>query len=333
MNFSGALKALAVSVEFVIVATATLGTVPAVGGYSNTAVSKKDRSDFTTVGIVTRVRGKSFAKRTKAVPLQTGTGVWAKDLVWVEPDAEVEVVDVKSNRIHVIGPAVVRMDLVSEKLSFHVYRGSYLIEASENETISLSHGDNYLFSAQVKGKIVVLSKIDQAQILCLSGSAEVWNPAIDGEKIDLQAGKFVASSTQFNHLQLKLPKPVDFAASKEFLSRFGETEISTAERSIAADDEKNTFVGSRTRKEVVAPLNEAHIERLKAKMLGKDVEDDDEDSGSDIPVAGGKRITLKELRAPASEKQGPSVEVKPASSSKLSSEELKWIEKLRKSKR
>ncbi|MBI3557442.1 MAG: hypothetical protein HY074_14350 [Deltaproteobacteria bacterium] len=338
-----------------VIAATILGTVPAVGGYSNTTTdsvhaSAPESGDFSTVGIVTQVTGGTFAVadgKSAAQALEVGQGVVSGDRIWVEQGGLVRLTDTEGGRITVAGPASVefvrrgRLHAVAR-----IFKGAVKFRAAEGQTM---HFENAFVAGTVAGEGAVWTSGDTVQVLGLTGDVKAWHPHLVQAAVLVTPGFFTESSLHFKHLQPKIPVRVDGEHFEHFLSRFEETHapLENAEeqkRGLAA------LVGSGSASEelvaqaVPAPRSAAALSepksaevmrRLQAHISGKDYEEQDE-----VPLAApgprynayGQRV---KSRNPAAERHTPTWQVVkqargPQKMQKMDDEQRSLLEKLSK---
>lgn len=289
---------------------AALGTVPAVGGYSNTTRGVKPSSDFTTVGIVTQVEGGVFgirAKRASAQPVQLGWGVRRGDRVWVEDGALARVTDLSSGWITVAGPAGVLF-----KQSGHVviYKGSARIHAPDGRPFFFGTG---FVEGAVQGEAGVWASRDRTQVLAINGDTRAWHPHLAAAAVLITPGTFAESMPSEKFLQPRKPVAADGEKSERFLAKFDRSlddqggmqlvnrYLASVEAEASSEKNSDEVLGSRNANDVVEDGDEEHIEMLGAHLRGEDIE---ELQNEPLAIAGSRRdaygnaIRSNEVRGP-----------------------------------
>ncbi len=285
-----------------VIAATILGTVPAVGGYSNTTTdsvhaSAPEGGDFSTVGIVTQVLGGSFsveAGKSAARTIEVGQGVQSGDRIWVEHKALVRITDTEGGRITVAGPASVEFVRKGRTHAVaRIFKGSIKFRAAEGQVMRF---ENAFVAGTVAGEGAVWASADSVQVLGLTGDVKAWHPHLVQAAVLVTPGFFTESSLQFKHLQPKIPVRIDAEHFEHFLSRFEETHapLEGAEeqkRGLASVDSREVAEAAalaeqaavrvaRSPAQFTEPTDADSIKRLRAHISGKDYEEQDE-----VPLA------------------------------------------------
>lgn len=255
-------------------AALVLGTMPAVGGYSN--VSPGD--DFTTVGIVTQVEGGAFAVaagKSTGETIELGRGVLAGDRMWVESHALVRMTDTSGSRLTISGPAAVEFTKKGRNHNVvRVTRGSVKFHAIDGHPM---YFENAFVAGLVAGEAAVWASAELMQIAGLAGDVKAWHPHLTSAQVLIAPGFFTESSIGFKHLQPKRPVRAEGGLFETFLARFEEP-VSSESRAIASEGKPEQLEesappmgrGSRTRSDVVEAGSRDVMARLKAHIRGRD---------------------------------------------------------------
>lgn len=262
-------------------AAAVLGTIPAVGGYSNTV---PEGGDFTTVGIVTQVEGGAFMLSSaalargasKAETVAPGRGMLAGDRLWVEAHSLVRVVDTEGGRMTIAGPASVEFVRKSRGYAaVRIFKGSVKFHAAEGSTMKF---ENTLVDGTVDGEGAVWASDRLVQILGLTGDVKAWHPQLSQAVVLVVPGYFSESSDRFRHLQPSRPLRADEARFQTFLSRFeeGERALPAFEQAAPAPERNLASAvpaerGTRSRAELVETPRPDTARRIRAHIMGGDL--------------------------------------------------------------
>ncbi|MEW6057318.1 MAG: hypothetical protein AB1540_11970 [Bdellovibrionota bacterium] len=324
---------------------AVLGTVPAVGGYSNTL---NRQSEFTTVGIVSRVEGTVFAtKKHHAKPeaYRPGHGVSVGDKIWVEPGSRAEIVDTKGNLVAVAGPALVEF-VKQGKLT--LYRGAVKLRSALGEVMQFH---TVYAEGNVFGEAAVWSSNERTQVLGLDGEVLAWHPRLMSSPVRVGADQFAESIRSQPHLNLTEPRLADSKEIQVFLDKFGAREPRRevrAWRTLASTGHKEhgkqrpaqvekhsqhvvaSDRGSRKPSEVVEPVNEEVLEKLEARISGEALESDPDGA---LNVAGPREAVVRHPRGGnrklAAEYDGTGFEIV-REGKDLGEEEKRFLKKMKK---
>lgn len=290
--------------------------VPAVGGYSTT-----QQSETSTVGILTQVEGKAYAKpvygtRKKMTKLHLGSGLDTEHQFWVQEKSRIFLIDIQGNRFVVAGPAVFS---ITKQNKFKILQGSLFVETAAGKTIEV---ENTFIAATYKGQGALWTTNTQAQLFNLEGQASAWHQRLTEQKVKIEPGFFTQASTKNEYLQPDHPTPTDAEKAKQFLAQFGveNAHIPMPEyfRELASEGQKHqqNFQGSRNPEDVLNNPGDKVMKIFNAKLRGKDAgidEDEDDSAASDestlaqLPVAGTRSPASKKANAKRIEK--PSLDV------------------------
>lgn len=279
------------AVAFVII-NLMFAAASSASGYSNPVL---------TVGIVTQVEGAAFlvpSGESASAPVSVGQGFYEGDRLWVEPSSLARLTDTFGSRLTVAGPAVVELEARGK---VRVLRGSVKFKAADGQVISFR---NSLIEGTVTGEGAVWSSSEMTQVLGLAGDVKVWHPQLPAARVSVAPGFFTQSSTSFKHLQPKRPVRAGDADFQSFLAKFeksGEDKVEPAGvfRALASSEpaesegkkpDPATTRGSRVASDVVEPRSEESVERLKARMAGRDVDDDVLGAGEQPLAAPGAKL-------------------------------------------
>lgn len=253
----------------IAVGAAMMGTVPAVGGYSNASHG----GDFTTVGIVIQVEGSSFvvaAGKSAGESVKVGRGLGHGDKLWVEDGGIVRVSDTSGSNLTIAGPTALEFVRIAKLHSLvRITRGNVKFHSSSGKSM---YFESPLVNGMIAGEAAVWMSTETAQVAGLSGDVKVWHPQLVNSKVSVSPAFFTESSTRNKYLQPKKPERADTKLFEEFLARFDEP-INVASRSLATENAPLESAegferGSRTRADVIEAKNDDSIKWVKSHISG-----------------------------------------------------------------